>query len=150
MASLFKRILCPVDLDGESLAALVTARRLAEQNDATVSLVHAVSFPLPRPLEPAPEWERTVNARLAKIAQDHFGNRVRWNAVIVRGDAGNAIIRAAGDLDAGLIVMATHGHTGINRLLLGSVAAQVVRGSPVPVLTVRPERRRKRPSPRDR
>jgi nucleotide-binding universal stress UspA family protein len=138
---MFRRILCPVDLERHSVAALETARRLAEQNHATVSLVHVVSSPLPGPLELVPDWERTVNYRLGRLAQKSFGNRVRWDTTVARGDPAAAIFRVANDLDADLIVMATHGHTGINRLLLGSVAEQVVRKSAIPVLTVRPDRR---------
>jgi nucleotide-binding universal stress UspA family protein len=137
---MFKRILCPIDLRKLSMAALEIAGALAEQNDATISLVHVVPSPLPRPLEPVPDWERTVNTRLGRIAQEHFGDRARWDTVILRGDPAQAIMHAADDLDADLIVMATHGHKGINRLLLGSVAEQVVRESPIPVLTVRGRR----------
>ncbi len=138
---MFGKILCPVDLASHSAAALEIVRKLAEQNHATVSLVHVVSSPLPGPLELVPDWERTVNYRLGRIAQKFFGDQIRWDTVVLRGDPAGEILRVADDLDADLIVMATHGHKGINRLLLGSVAEQVVRKSRIPVMTVRPDRR---------
>jgi len=134
---MFKRILCPIDLAKLSAAALEITSVLAEQNHATVSLVHVVQSPLPRPLEPVPDWERTVKIRLGRLARKHFGDQARWDTLILRGDPAQAIMQAADELAADLIVMATHGHKGINRLLLGSVAERVVRESPIPVLTVR-------------
>ena len=135
---LFRTILCPIDLETHSMSALDTARKLAEQNEAKVCLVHAVTPPLPGPLEPVPEWEKRVNGRLGEIAAKHFGNEVRCDVAILRGEAAAAILRAVEDMEADLIVMATHGHTGLNRMLLGSVAERVVRESPIPVLTIRP------------
>jgi len=140
MKQLFKTILCPIELESQSMLALKVARALAEQNSAKVCLVHVVTPPLPRPLEPVPEWEKRVNGKLGKIATDHFADKVRCDFAILRGEPAAAIIRAAQDMEADLIVMATHGHTGLNRVLLGSVAERVVRESPVPVLTVRPDR----------
>ncbi len=134
----FETILCPVDLDKISKSALEIARKLAEQNNAAVHLVHAVTPPLPRPLEPVPGWEKALNGRLEQIAHQYFGDKVRCDVNVVRGEPAAAIIRAAEDLEASLIVMATHGHTGLNRVLLGSITERVVRESRVPVLTVRP------------
>ena len=111
-ADMFKRIVCPIDLKKLSMAALEIASTLAEQNHATVSLVHVVPSPLPRPLEPVPDWERTVNTRIKRLAQKHFGDRVRWDTVILRGDPARAVMHAADDLEADLIVMATHGRKG--------------------------------------
>jgi nucleotide-binding universal stress UspA family protein len=135
---LFTTILCPIDLETHSLSALETARKLAEQSEARVCLVHAVTPPLPGPLEPAPELEKRVRSRLEQIAAKYFGSKVRCDIGIRRGEAGAAILRAVKDVEADLIVMATHGHKGLNRMLLGSVAERVVRESPVPVLTIRP------------
>jgi nucleotide-binding universal stress UspA family protein len=54
------------------------------------------------------------------------------------GDAGDAIAQLASDIEADLVVVGTHGHRGLERLLLGSVAENVVRLAPCPVLVVRP------------
>jgi nucleotide-binding universal stress UspA family protein len=96
---MFRKILCPIDLNQLSMPALEIASRLAEQNHATISLVHVVPPPLPRPLEPVPDWERTANTKLGRLGQNYFGDRVRWDTVILRGDPAQAIIQAADDLD---------------------------------------------------
>src|SRR5438105_11382148 len=62
---------------------------------------------------------------------------VRAERMLGRGDAAAEIIRVARELPADLIVMGTHGRTGIGRLLMGSVAEHVMRHAPCPVLTVR-------------
>jgi nucleotide-binding universal stress UspA family protein len=140
----FRTILCPIDLEKVSMGALVTARTLAEQHQASLHLVHAVTPPLPGPLELLPELEKTLGDRLETLARKHFGDKLPCNISVVRGEPAAVILRAVEDLGADLIVMATHGHTGLNRLLLGSVTERVVRASPVPVLTIRPERRGRR------
>jgi nucleotide-binding universal stress UspA family protein len=65
------------------------------------------------------------------------GIRVRTSIRFGSGSVPGAILAAAGALDADLIAMATEGRTGLNRLLLGSVAEAVLREAPVPVLMVR-------------
>jgi nucleotide-binding universal stress UspA family protein len=56
---------------------------------------------------------------------------------VEEGDAARTILRIAGEINADLIVMGTHGRTGLSRLLMGSVAEQVVRKAPCAVLTVK-------------
>jgi|SRR5208337_267973 len=140
MKQIFRTILCPVDLETESKVALKMAQLLAEQNEATVCLVHVITPPLQGPVEPSQEWENTARSRLEKIARDQIGDKMKCDIRLIRGEPSAAIIRAAQELAADLIVIATHGYTGLNRVLLGSVAELVVRESPVPVLTIRPER----------
>lgn len=84
--------------------------------------------------------ENKAQRKLDAIARENFGDKVQWQASIVKGEASSAIIRAAKQLGADLIVMATHRYTGLNRVLLGSVTELVVRESPIPVLTLGPER----------
>lgn len=139
MMQLFKSILCPVDLEAPSKSALEMAHRLAQQNEAEVCLFHVITLPLEGAVEPSPEWENAVKSRLEKAAREHFDG-MQCHIKIVRGEASSAIIRAAVDIKADLIVMATHRYTGLHRVLLGSVAERVVREAPVPVLVVGPER----------
>jgi len=134
----FRRILCPIELEAKSVTALQVAARLAACDGAEVCIVHVVTPRLPRPLEPVPDWEKTVKDRLQRIADRYFRDR-RCETLLVQGEPPKAIIGAAEDFEADLIVMATHGHTGLNRALLGSTTERVVRESPVPVLTVNPK-----------
>jgi nucleotide-binding universal stress UspA family protein len=136
----FQKILCPIELETKSATALEVAGRLAACEGAAVRIVHVVTPPLPRPLEPVRDWETTVNDRLRQIADRYFGDR-RCETLVVQGDPPAAIISAAEDFEADLIVMTTHGHTGLKRVLLGSTTERVVRESPIPVLTVHPKAR---------
>jgi len=61
----------------------------------------------------------------------------RWDVQVTAGDSADAIVRMATELGADLIVMATHGRTGFQHIVLGSVAEKVVRHAPGPVLTIR-------------
>jgi nucleotide-binding universal stress UspA family protein len=60
-----------------------------------------------------------------------------WESQVVAGDSADTIVQMAGELAVDLIVMGTHGRTGLQHVLLGSVAEKVVRLAPCPVLTVR-------------
>jgi universal stress protein A len=140
--TLFKKILCPIDFDDNSIAALQYARDLARQNDATLHILHVVYMPLGGPhfpLEPYPAVsEDPSKLELQKIAREHLDGRVRYELAIRTGKPAEAINQVAEDFDVDLIVMATHGKTGVTRLFLGSVAEDVVRTSKRPVLTIRP------------
>jgi nucleotide-binding universal stress UspA family protein len=65
---------------------------------------------------------------------------IRYHTAVGFGDPAEEIVRYAEKENVDLIIMATHGHTGLARLVLGSVAARVVASSVAPVLLVRPER----------
>lgn len=140
MPGWLKRILCPVDLDADSTDAWAVALDLAEQYKASVCLLYVVATPMAGPSEPRPDWQRALNARFEKLAREWFEGRVPYQILIWSGDPAAAILRAAADVNADLIVMATHGRKGIDRLILGSVAERVVRESPKPVLTIKPRR----------
>ena len=143
MKALFKNILCPIDFDDNSIAALQYARDFAVKNDATLHVLHAVYAPLASPrftLEPYEGLsEQPGKLALEKIAREHLQGRARYELAVRTGKPADVINQAAEDLNIDLIVMATHGKTGVTRLLLGSVAEHVVRTSKRPVLTVRPE-----------
>ena len=142
MAKLFTKILCPVDFDENSMAALDFAARIASENDATLYLMYVVFVPLVRPgypLEPPPVVsDEPSKAELEKIARKRIPGKVRHEVVVKIGQPAEAIIKAADELNPDLIVMATHGRRGVVRFFLGSVAERVVRESTRPVLIVRP------------
>jgi universal stress protein A len=137
--SIFNRILCPIDFDGNSLDALRLARRLAEQDKATLYLLHVIPPQDPLVMS-APaiaehdekyareELQRVSNAELTGV--DH--------EVLLRfGHPAEQIVAAERETKAELLVMATHGRTGVSHFIMGSVAEKVVRESACPVLTVR-------------
>jgi universal stress protein A len=141
MGKLFRKILCPVSFDSNSMAALEVARELAAEHDATIFLIHVVpAAPLgtaPIPLEPFPQTEHDARARLQQIAGEHLEGKVKYKLVARSGDPARVVIAAVAEFDADSIVMATHGRSGMSHLLLGSVAERVIREAPCPVLTVR-------------
>jgi universal stress protein A len=145
VAKFFKKILCPVDFDENSIEALHFARDLAKEHDAMLYVMHVVVVPPPSPgysLEPYPGVpEEPSKLELEKIAREHLRGDVRYELACRSGKPAETIIQAAKDLDIDLIVMATHGRTGVTRLFLGSVAEHVVRISRQPVLTIRPRER---------
>jgi universal stress protein A len=141
MIQLFRKILCPIDFSEHSLAALDVALKVAQQNDAALCLLNVVILPAgaagfqPVPMEPYPGLEKERQDELVKLARERIPAAVRYETLVVNGDPADTVLRTARDVDADLIVMGTHGRKGLSRLVLGSVAEQVVRESPTPVLT---------------
>lgn len=161
MAELFRKILSRVDFNEPSLAILPYVRRLAQQNNATVYLLHFVSTqeldPSQKMYNPAEyrrgvgeeyrpgvrtgggmEWthEKIAKENLAKIAQEQLPG-VRCEIVARMSDDQAAdILKMEKELGADLVAMATEGRTGMAHLLRGSVTEKVVRQSSCPVLSV--------------
>ncbi|HZO82890.1 MAG TPA: universal stress protein [Candidatus Binataceae bacterium] len=143
----YKTILCPIDFDENSLAALAHARRLAADMGATIHLLHALpilpmltdrgSLPLAAD-EASAEAEAT--RRLKDVARRRLGRTpyAIHTRVAFVSDVPRSILAVARDLDADLIVMATHGRSGLRHVFVGSVAEAVMRNAACPVLTIRP------------
>ena len=134
-----KRILVPIDFSKISQKALEYAVPLAKQFEAKITLLHAFEpppypmvFPMCEefPIEPL---EKELNTLAKKTIEPQF-----LKEVIVRvGTAFEVITNLARDCEADLIVITTHGHTGLKHVFLGSTAERVVRHAPCPVLVVR-------------
>jgi nucleotide-binding universal stress UspA family protein len=135
----FKRVLCPIDLGGNSRQLLEFARKLVDSDTALV-LFHVVPMPIeavgqPVFIEPLSGSEHNAREALKKLAAEASVSNAE--IAVLTGEPAVEIIRAASDHSCDLIAIATHGRTGITHFLLGSVAERVVRESTVPVLTVR-------------
>lgn len=137
----FRRILCPVDFDQNSLVALRLASELAQERKGTfLLLLHVIELPPgPEVALPFGKMETDARARIEKLAGREVKNKARYEVEIMMGDPGAHILQAAKRWGANLIVMATHGRKGLRHLVLGSVAERVVREASCPVLTVSPE-----------
>jgi len=136
---MFKKILCPVGFDGNSLEALAMAAEFARRDDAMLYVVHALP-----PVDPLVISAQLIFKREEELAREKLEeickeglDGIRHERIMRTGNAAHEIIAAAADLKTDLIVMATHGRTGVPHLFLGSVAERVVREAPCPVLTVR-------------
>jgi len=139
-----KNILVPTDFSEYGDAAVDYAVQLAKQLDATLHLLHVVTFPV----FGVPELGLAHANAIAQTAMvdaqhalDALANRLRDQVTIApvrleMGDAREIIDRVAAEVGADMIVMGTHGRRGFSRWFLGSIAESVVRTAPCPVLTV--------------
>ena len=140
----FNRILVPIDFSRPSLKAIPYALAISRQFGSDVHLLHvtdAAQQPPPTlltlPLLPQSEWDQRLMKRLETLVQK-YGTDARVSALEPRiGTAFEEICAVARDLNADLIVAATHGYTGYKRMYLGSTAERVVQHSTCPVLVVR-------------
>jgi nucleotide-binding universal stress UspA family protein len=143
-----KRILVPTDFSEPAQEAFQTAVELAQQFSAQLLMVHIVP-PVPVPYQPlvspTPAFDITAYLQeLVKISKDtlqnyvieHVPEGVPATISVAAGDPAYEILRLAKELEADIIVIATHGHGGWRHFLFGSVAEKVVRQAPCPVLVV--------------
>jgi universal stress protein A len=146
-----KKILLPTDFSELSLAAVEYATTIARLSGAKIFLVHVMP---PDPLfgiknlrltsaEVAGEIEEDAKARMEKITAKYFRGFPSVEPRLLSGAAHDALFRFLELEKIDLVVMATHGRSGLSNVLLGSVAERIVRHSPVPVLTVKPDKIRK-------
>ncbi|WP_435184024.1 universal stress protein [Halobellus sp. EA9] len=144
MAGPYETILLPTDGSEASLAAATHAGTLAETSEATVHVV-SVADSRNRFESPssglAPEvWEDAEHDRAeASIAETvaRLPDAVAVERTVATGIPQDEILDLVDELGADVVVMGTHGRSGLDRYLVGSVTERVVRHSPVPVLTVR-------------
>ncbi len=139
----WKKICCAVDFSDASRAAMQQAACLARHLGATLTLLHVmVSRGATGRLELPEREDGRLNLQefellstWCKDAERHAGRPVR--SVVVSGDPSTAIVQLAEDEECDLVVLGTHGRTGLAHLVLGSVAERVARRAPCPVLLVR-------------
>ena len=134
------RILCPVDFDHNSIAALKIAKQLAQENRAKLYVTHIVPPVAPLVISApaiARRSEEQSRTLLADLDRDELVG-IDHETALRFGHPADEVIAAAGEFKTDLIVMATHGRTGVTHLVLGSVAEKVVREAPCLVLTVNP------------
>lgn len=143
-----KQILVPVDFSECSRKALLYALPFARQFGAGITLLHVVEAAYALGEFGAVEYptleadlRKAAERRLGELAVEQIGTRVAFATRVRSGRPATEIAAAARELEADLIVIATHGHTGLKHVLLGSVAESVVRHAPCPVLTVREHER---------
>ncbi len=146
--ALFQKLLVPYDFSSHSDFAVDAARDLARQIGATIQLVHIVQPPyyLYGTMGQSGEAAATpdllalveeVEGKLREVADRIDGLETPATARVLQSTSiADMICDAARDAEADLIVMGTHGRTGLAHVFLGSVAERTLRGAPCPVLTV--------------
>jgi nucleotide-binding universal stress UspA family protein len=137
------KILLPVDFSTSDEIALKTASSLARDTGAVLLILHVEEPPLAygagdlyygQPDPSSDELQRMLKAVRPKDPQ------IQYQHQLSTGDPADSIVRVAHAEGVDLIVMSTHGRTGVSRLVMGSVAEAVVRRAACPVLTVKQPR----------
>jgi nucleotide-binding universal stress UspA family protein len=128
-----KKILYPTDFSSYSTQAYFHAIALAEKHDARLTVVYVYT---PDPKAPTSETDRQHWRNQLKQIRP-LDRQIRVEHVFLEGDPAAEIIRYADEAGVDLIVMGTHGRTGMERLLMGSVTEQVMRGAKCSVLVVK-------------
>jgi nucleotide-binding universal stress UspA family protein len=157
-----KTLLLPTDFSVSGMVSEEWALQLAE--DKEVILLHAVENPLLDVYDPdqaeidlrrimeasrehpprsaQPFWDhahRVAHAKLSTLRQQFLGVHAQVEVIVREGPAAEDILRTAERRQVDLIIMSTHGRSGVRRLLLGSVTEKIIRLAPCPVLAVRSE-----------
>jgi universal stress protein A len=143
---IFERILVATDFSPASTPAFEQSVKMARRDEALLLIAHAYQEPGLVELSHAPakvyeEWDQKlregVERKLRPLVEYARKEGVEARALVLTGFADEAIIEAAKQQGADLIVMGTHGRRGAARLFLGSVASRVISTAPCPVMTVR-------------
>lgn len=136
---MFERILIPLDGSATAEAILPQIRRLLHWEDAEVVLLRAIVPAIPETdyIAPPPELVKGAKEYVAALEKKLADEGVRVRSLVRVGGPGETILDVATEVKASLIAMSTHGRTGMQRWIFGSVTEKVLRASPVPVLVVR-------------
>ncbi|MDQ7815933.1 MAG: universal stress protein [Melioribacteraceae bacterium] len=143
---LIKNILVPIDFSDYSKNALRYAVQFAKQFKAKMYLIYVVEpmiypadFSMGQVAIPSmdADLQNRADEELKSLAKNFIESSIKSETIIRTGKPFVEINETAKDIDADLIIMATHGHTGVEHLLFGSTAEKVVRKAPCPVLTLR-------------
>jgi len=142
-----KKILAPVDFSDNSQKVMSAAVNVAKKFDAEVVCLFVVQsfedysgFFVPHMpvLQFQEEMQASAEKKMADFLAENLPANQAGHGKVLIGDVGEEIVAFAAQEKIDMIVMGTHGYKGLERALFGSVAAQVVKTAPCPVLTVNP------------
>lgn len=142
----FTKILIAVDFSENSECAFDYALMLAKQFNAELAIIHVINEPVDLrgfyvPHISFEQLEKEIEEGATKMMEsfcaEKLGSYAHYTTAIVSGIPYDEITAAASRIDASLIVLGTHGRTGLDHILFGSTAERVVRSASCPVLTVR-------------
>ena len=143
MIAPFTKVLVGTDFSEPTSRALERAIDVARRYEAQLHVVHVWEVPMvvggPM-VGTAVDWitpiEQAAKAQLIEVIDGLRAGKVDVTSTLCSGVAWDRIIATVEQVGADLVVIGTHGRTGIRRALMGSIAERVVRLSPVPVLTI--------------
>ncbi len=138
-------IVVPTDFSELSQAALPWARRMAEQMQAEIHCIYVVEEPHiyatldmgPVPIPSVDELTRSAEKRMANFSSTHLKGLGQVTTKVIVGRPAEEVVRYAKEKNAALIIMTTHGYSGVKHVLLGSTTEAVLRNAACPVLSIR-------------
>ncbi len=144
-----KKVLFPTDLSDAAAEAQLYACALAEQFDAELHILSVMqdiamvspdpNMPWVIPASSLEEIRSSLETALKAIPEPKWSEGRRIHRVLRTGTPFLEIVKYAADQDIDVIVVGTHGRSGLTHMLLGSTAERIVRKAPCPVLTVHPK-----------
>ena len=146
----FKKILCPTDFSETSLCGVKMAKEMVDRFDSEIVLAN-VHKPIPELPHPRVEGSDMVfdisgyqkslaldaEENLKKIANDIFGPEAKVKLVVRLGKPSDEILAVAKEEEVDAIFISTHGHTGLAKIVFGSVAQRIIRKANCPVLSIK-------------
>ena len=141
-----KKVLVPIDFSDYSKSALKYAADFAQKLRAEMILIYVVEpviyppdFSMGQIAIPSinTEWDMKAKEELDKLADTEIPDAITVKTVIKTGKPFIEVIETASEEDVDIIIIASHGHSGMEHILFGSTAEKVVRKAPCPVLTLR-------------
>jgi universal stress protein A len=139
----FKTILCPTDFSEESFRAIEYGLRFAKAADGTLLLAHVIHVPSGELSQPdghvltfEQAKQRTLTL-LEELRQKRLQNYPKCELLVDIGDPHDVLIGIAAQRKVDLIIIATHGRSGFEHLVMGSVAEKIIRHAPCPLFVVR-------------
>jgi nucleotide-binding universal stress UspA family protein len=138
-------IVVPTDFSELSLAALPWARRLADQMQAEIHCIYVVEEPHiyatldmgPVPIPSVDELSKGAEKRMSSFASTHLKALGQVTTKVLIGRPAEEVVNYAKAKGAALIIMTTHGYSGVKHVLLGSTTEEVLRHANCPVLSIR-------------
>lgn len=146
MEMTIKKVLVPIDFSDYSKSALRYAVNFAKSFNAEIILIYVVEpiiyppdFSMGQIAMPTinTDWDNRAKEELDKLAKNEITSNGNVKTIIKTGKPFAEIIETAKEEDIDLIIISTHGHSGVEYILFGSTAEKVVRKAPCPVLTLR-------------
>ena len=146
METTINKVLVPIDFSDYSKSALKYAVNFAKSFNAEIILIYVVEpviyppdFSMGQIAMPSinTEWDDRAKDELQKLAKSEIIGAVKVKTIIKTGKPFVEIIETAKEENVDLIIIATHGRSGVEHILFGSTAEKVVRKAPCPVLTLR-------------
>jgi nucleotide-binding universal stress UspA family protein len=138
-------IVFPTDFSERSLAAMPWARRMADQMQADIHCIYVVEEPHiyatldmgPVPIPSVDELTRSAEKRMASFVSAHLKALGNVTVKVLVGRPAEEVVDYAKEKSAALIIMTTHGYSGVKHVLLGSTTEAVLRHATCPVLSIR-------------